>query len=149
EEIWQRVAPLARGEALAAEGESISTQPYPRADNSRIDPEAEAEAQWLQDVIAALRRIRGEMDIAPSRNIPLLVANASAEDLQRLQTHRPVIGFLARVESVDTVDPADAPIAATALVGNMQLLVPMAGLIDQAAELARLDKQLARLDKEI
>src|SRR5699024_7499711 len=149
EEIWQRVAPLARGTALAADGESISTQAYPAADASRIDAHAEAEAQWLQDVIVGLRRIRGEMDIAPSRKMPLLASNASATDRQRLATHESVIRFLARVESVAEVAADDAPIAATALVGEMQLLVPMAGLIDQAAELARLDKQLAKLDKEI
>src|SRR5699024_2827194 len=149
EEIWQRVAPLARGEALAAAGESISTQPYPRADDSRIDAEAETQAQWLQDVIMGLRQIRGEMDIAPSQSIPLLVANASTADLQQLHAHRAVIDFLARTESIEAVDAAQAPISATALVGDMQLLVPMAGLIDQTAELARLDKQLAKLDKEI
>jgi len=149
EEIWQRVAPLARREALAPGGESISMQAFPQVDAARMDTAAEAEAEWLQAVIVGLRQIRGEMDIAPSRSMPLLVAGASAEDQQRLQAHRGAIDFLARIESIAYIDANEAPIAATALVGDMQLLVPMAGLIDQAAELSRLDKQLTRLDKEI
>ena len=149
EEIWQRVAPLARGQALASNGESISVQPFPRADDARIDAVAEAEIDWLRDVIAGLRTIRGEMDIAPSQTIPVMVANASASDRERLATHRAAIDFLARVESVDEIAADDAPEAATALVGDMQLRVPLAGLIDQEAELARLDKRLAKLEKDL
>src|SRR5699024_8228605 len=100
-------------------------------------------------IFIGLRQIRGEMDIAPSRAVPVLIANAADEDRRRLAAHRDIIDFLARVESIDFIAAADAPVAATALAGRMQLLVPMAGLIDQCAELARLDKQLARLDKEL
>ena len=149
EEIWQRVAPLARGEALAEGGESISTQAFPRPDESRIDEAAETEIDWLRDVIAGLRTIRGEMDIAPSQTIPVMVANASPSDRERLATHRAAIDFLARVEAVDEIAADDAPEAATALVGDMQLRVPLAGLIDQEAELARLDKRLAKLEKDL
>ena len=149
EEIWQRVAPLARARPLAATGETISVQAYPLADDFTPDREAETEIQWLQQVIIGLRQIRGEMDIAPSRAVPVLIANAADEDRRRLAAHRDIIDFLARVESIDFIAAADAPVAATALAGRMQLLVPMAGLIDQCAELARLDKQLARLDKEL
>ncbi|WP_348766953.1 valine--tRNA ligase [uncultured Salinisphaera sp.] len=149
EEIWQRVAPLARGQALASNGESISVQPFPRADDARIDAVAEAEIDWLRDVIAGLRTIRGEMDIAPSQPMPVMVANASDSDRQRLSDHRAAIDFLARVESIDEITVEDAPDSATALVGDMQLRVPLAGLIDKEAELARLDKRLAKLEKDL
>jgi valyl-tRNA synthetase len=149
EEIWQRVAPLARGEALASDGESISVQPFPRADEARIDEAAEAEIEWLRHVIDGLRTIRGEMDIAPSQPMPVMVANASDSDRERLATHRAAIDFLARVESIDEIAADDAPDAATALVGEMQLRVPLAGLIDKEAELARLDKRLAKLEKDL
>ena len=149
EEIWQRVAPLTRGEALASDGESISVQPFPRADTTRINDDAEAEIDWLRDVIAGLRTIRGEMDIAPSQPMPVLVANASDSDRQRLSDHRAAIDFLARVESIDEITVEDAPDSATALVGEMQLRVPLAGLIDKEAELARLDKRLAKLEKDL
>ncbi|WP_353250473.1 valine--tRNA ligase [Salinisphaera sp. T31B1] len=149
EEIWQRVAPLALGRALAADGESISVQPFPRTDPARLDLDAEAEIEWLQAVIAGLRTIRGEMDIAPKQKIPVCVARAQATDRERLTRHRSAIDFLAGVESIDEIQAEDAPESATALVGHMQLLVPLAGLIDQEAELARLDKRLAKLEKDL
>ncbi|MES1953561.1 valyl-tRNA ligase [Salinisphaera hydrothermalis EPR70] len=149
EEIWQRVAPLARGAALDANGESISLQPYPSADTTRIDDEAEADIEWLKKVINGLRTIRGEMDIAPKQKIPLIVANASDSDRKRLTTHRAAIDFLAGVESVDEMAASDIPESAVALVGDMQLRVPLAGLIDTEAELARLDKRLAKIDKDL
>jgi valyl-tRNA synthetase len=78
-----------------------------------------------------------------------MVANASDSDRERLATHRAAIDFLARVESIDEIAADDAPDAATALVGEMQLRVPLAGLIDKEAELARLDKRLAKLEKDL
>lgn len=149
EEIWQRVAPLARGAALDPAGESISLQPYPRSDASLIDSAAEAEVEWLQTAINGLRGIRGEMDIAPRQKIPLLVAGANDQDTERLVQHRAAIDFLAGVESVDVVTAGQTPESAVALVGDMQLRVPLAGLIDTDAELARLDKRLAKLEKDL
>jgi valyl-tRNA synthetase len=149
EEIWQRVAPLARGKALAESGESISLQPFPLSDAARIDPDAEAGIDWLKRVINGLRGIRGEMDIAPKQKIPVLVIGASDADRQQLAAHRAAIDFLAGVESIEEIAAADAPEAAVALVGDMQLHVPLAGLIDTDAELARLDKRLAKLDKDL
>ena len=149
EEIWQRVAPLARGKALAVTGESISLQPYPVSDSARIDAHAEAEIEWLKKVIGGLRTIRGEMDIAPKQKIPVKVAQASEDDETRLTAHRRAIDFLAGVESIELLPVTDIPESAVALVGDMQLRVPLAGLIDTAAELARLDKRLAKIDKDL
>ncbi len=89
------------------------------------------------------------MDIAPRQKIPVIVANASASDRERLATHRAAIDFLAGVESVDELPAAEIPESAVALVGDMQLRVPLAGLIDTEAELARLDKRLAKLEKDL
>nr|WP_123589640.1 valine--tRNA ligase [Salinisphaera halophila] len=149
EEIWQRVAPLARGAALDPAGESISTQPFPQADPNRMDADAEAEIQWLQSAISGLRQIRGEMDIAPKQTIPVMAVGASETDRARLARHRAAIDFLAGVASIEEIAAADTPESATALVGDMQLRVPLAGLIDQAAELARLDKRIAKLEKDL
>ncbi len=149
EEIWQRVAPLARGRALTKEGESISLQAYPVSDAARIDEHAEAEIEWLKKVIGGLRTIRGEMDIAPKQKIPLMVAGAATTDRDRLTRHRRAIDFLAGVESIDEMAADAIPESAVALVGDMQLRVPLAGLIDTEAELARLDKRLAKIDKDL
>ncbi|MFB4202462.1 Valine--tRNA ligase [wastewater metagenome] len=143
EEIWQRVAPLA-----GVEGETIMRQPYPAPETAREDSEAEAEIAWVQQVILGVRRIRGEMNISPNRALPVLLVNASETDRARVARHRDYLAALARLESVDFVARDDAPESAIALIGEMELLVPMAGLIDKAAELARLDKERGRLAKD-
>ncbi|HXG28635.1 MAG TPA: valine--tRNA ligase [Nevskiales bacterium] len=136
EEIWQRIAPLA-----GRRGETIMLQPYPRADASKRDPQAESEMAWLQGFILGIRQIRGEMDIAPGKPLPVLAMNASAEDRERTVRHRALIDFLARVQDIRFLaDGEPVPESATALLGEMKLLVPMAGLIDKTAEIARLQK---------
>ncbi|MGD8709478.1 MAG: valine--tRNA ligase [Ectothiorhodospiraceae bacterium] len=145
EEIWQRVAPLA-----GVQGETVMLRPYPEPENDKVDAEAEAEVAWLQSFILGVRRIRGEMNIAPNRALPVLLANASAKDRERVERNRWFLDFLARLESVDILDSRDeAPESALALVGEMELLVPMAGLIDKEAELARLDKERRRLSQDL
>ena len=145
EEIWQRVAPLA-----GVQGETIMLQPYPLPEESKIDREAEAEIGWLQAFLLGIRRIRGEMNIAPSKPVPVLLQNGTATDRERLQAMRGFIEFLGRPESIRWLEPDEpAPESAIALVGNMKLLVPMAGLIDKEAELARLNKEIARRRQEL
>ena len=145
EEVWQRVAPLA-----GVGGDSIMRRPYPVADATRIDDAAEADIEWLKALILGVRQIRGEMDIAPGKVLPLLLQNAGAEDLARLQRQSGSIEFLARVEAPRVLTADDeAPQSATALLGAMKLLVPMAGLIDKDAELARLNKRIAALEGDL
>lgn len=145
EEIWQRVAPLA-----GVQGKTIMLQPYPLPEESKIDREAEAEIGWLQAFLLGIRRIRGEMNIAPSKPVPVLLQNGTATDRERLQAMRGFIEFLGRPESIRWLEPDEpAPESAIALVGNMKLLVPMAGLIDKEAELARLNKEIARRRQEL
>jgi len=141
EEIWQRVAPLA-----GASGETISLQPYPGVDASRIDESAVEEMDWVMQFILGIRKIKGEMNIAPGKMVPVLLANTTASDRQRTEDNRAYLDFLARTESIETLSAEDeAPESATALVGEMQVLIPMAGLIDVEAERLRLQKEIGRL----
>ncbi|MDN5849965.1 MAG: class I tRNA ligase family protein, partial [Nitrococcus sp.] len=145
EEIWQRVAPLA-GRA----GKSIMLEPYPEPVIERIDESAEFELAWLQSFVMAVRRIRGEMDMPPGRTIPLLLRHASAADRDRLTHNRAFLDVLTRLESITYLTPEDvAPESAIALVGELEVLVPMAGLVDKAAELTRLDKERQRLGRDL
>jgi valyl-tRNA synthetase len=145
EEIWQRAAPLA-----GAEGASLMLQAYPETDASRIDPAAAPEMEWVMAVILGIRRIRGEMNIAPSKPLPVLIQNGSAQDQAYLAGNREYIQRLGRTESIGWLEAADAaPESAMALVGEMKVLIPMRGLIDKTAELARLDKEIQRLEKEL
>jgi valyl-tRNA synthetase len=145
EEVWQRVAPLA-----GRSGPTVMLAPYPRADDFPRDEASEHEVSWLQSFILAVRQIRGEMNIAPSRRIPLLFRNASARDLEHIERHRTWLERLAGIEpprSLAATDPV--PPSATALVGELILLVPMAGLIDATAEAERLTKLLARAQSDL
>jgi len=151
EEIWQRVAPLT-GKTDAADdlGTSIMQQPYPTHRSPLIDEAAETEMQWVMQFILGIRKIKGEMNIAPGKPLPVLLADASAQDQANARAHRAFLDFLARIESITVLDAGDpGPESATALVGSMKLLIPLAGLIDKDAELARLDKEMGRLKQDI
>ena len=145
EEIWQRLAPLA-----GIEGKTIMLQPWPVANEARIDEAAESDIEWLKTLMLGTRNIRAEMNIGPGKPLAVFVKNASAEDQRRLSENDALLKKLAKLESITVLAAdAEAPLSATALVGDMEVLVPMAGLIDKGAELARLDKEIARLQGEV
>ena len=144
EEVWQQVKTLA-----GAEGETIMRTAYPLSVASKIDEAAEADIEWLKAFILGVRQIRGEMDIPPGKLLPLLIQNASQADADRLSRLGPSIEFLARVEAPRVLGTEQAPQCATALLGTMKLLVPMAGLIDKDAEIARLEKRIAQLESDV
>ena len=141
EEIWQRIKT-----AAGKSGPTLMLQPWPRPDNQRINPAAEADIGWVKEFMLGIRQIRGEMNISMAKHLNLLLANANGEDQRRLANFEPRLAKLGKLESVRVLAPEDqAPPSATALVGELQLLVPMAGMIDKEAELARLDKEIQRL----
>ncbi|HEY8332117.1 MAG TPA: valine--tRNA ligase [Pseudomonas sp.] len=145
EEIWQRIKALA-----GKSGDTLMLQPWPEANESRIDAAAEGDIEWVKQLMLGVRQIRGEMKISMAKRIDVVLANASAEDQRRLADFEPLLAKLAKFESVRVLAAGEeAPLAATALVGEMEVLVPMAGLIDKDAELARLDKELQRLQGEV
>jgi len=139
EEIWQRVAPLA-----GAQGDTIMHQPYPEADASLADSDAQAEMEWVKQFVLGVRKIRSGYNIDPRKPLPVLLQNGSDQDQQRLAANRHYVTSLGRVESIAWLGSAEAPESATALVAEMKLLIPMAGLIDKQAEQARLGKELER-----
>ncbi|MDR5859796.1 valine--tRNA ligase [Halomonas eurihalina] len=148
EEIWQRVAPLAG--TYRGEGDSLMVHAWPEADEARVDEAATRNIEWLKGVIVAIRNIRAELNIAPGKPLAALLTKGDASDRERLEANRPFLAKLAKLERLDWLDdPAEAPLAATQLVGDMEVLVPMAGLIDKEAELARLAKEIDKQDKLI
>jgi len=145
EEIWQRVAPLA-----GKYGPTLMLQPWPEYNPERLDEAAEGDIEWVKAFMLGVRQIRGEMNISMAKRIDVLLGNATASDQRRLAENEPLLRKLAKLESVRVLAAGEeAPLCATALVGDLQVLVPMAGLIDKDAELARLDKEIGRLDGEV
>ncbi|MFZ2507191.1 MAG: valine--tRNA ligase, partial [Steroidobacteraceae bacterium] len=145
EEIWQRVAPRA-----GLGGGSIMRQPYPVAGPGSADPALAAEMRWVMEFILAIRGIRGELDISPAQKLSVLLQNASADDLACYGRNAAAITRLAGLGAARPLAPGEtAPQSAAALQGGMTILVPMAGLIDVDAELARLARRRIKLEQEL
>ncbi|MGB6306550.1 MAG: valine--tRNA ligase [Steroidobacteraceae bacterium] len=145
EEIWQRV----RCSAGVA-GDTIMRCAFPAAAGIEVDLQAEAEMRWVIDFIEGVRQIRGELDIAPSRKLEVLLQNAASTDVEYLDRNLRYLTRLAQIEVPRVLGQAQAaPISAVAFVGTLEILVPMAGLIDPAAELDRLAKQQRKADGDL
>lgn len=145
EEIWQTVAPLA-----GVSGPTIMLQPWPAADPDRHDAEAEAEVAWMQGVIVATRTIRGEAQLGPGKELDILIRNATEADRSRLERNAPLLQKLAKLASITLIEAADeTPAALSALYEHLEILVPMAGIIDVEAETSRLNKDLQKHRKEL
>ena len=145
EEIWQRIAPLA-----GAAGPSIMLSAWPDAAGFPADPVAESEIAWLEAAVLGVRQIRGEMDISPARRLPLLLQHAGPRDRELAMKHGPLLSKLAGLESTRVLEAGErAPPSAAAIVGELVLLVPMAGLIDPRAEIERLGKRAHKTGAEI
>ena len=145
EEIWQQIAPLA-----GSRGDTIQLQPYPEADEGKVDPQAMQDIEWVKTFILGMRRIRAEMDIPPGKPLPVLLQDWTEADRARFTANAPFINFLARPEGVEWLAAdAEAPESATALVGKMKILIPLAGLVDKDAELARLDKEIGKIQSNL
>ena len=144
EEVWQQVAPIA-----GIEGDTIMTQPFPAPGSDR-DAEAVGDIEWVKGFILGVRQIRGEMDINPGKALPVLMQNSSDADRRRAEEYAGLIRHVGRVESIDILAASDEPpVSATALLGEMRLLVPMKGVIDAAAEIARLGKQKQKVEADL
>ncbi len=145
EEIWQQVGPRA-----GLDGETVMLRPYPEADEAAADDAAVADIEWVKQFILGIRQIRGEMDISPGKMLPVLLQQAGDSDRDRAAQLAPLLQRVGRVESINLLaDGDEPPAAATALLGDMRLLVPMQGLIDVEAERARLDKQMEKTRAEL
>lgn len=144
EELWQQIP-----QTIRAAGDTIMLQPYPEENASLIDEDAIRDVAWIKDVVTGARNIRGEMDIPIARAIPILFHNGNKTDKRRLEEYRNLLTFLLNPEELTMLpDGATLPVSSTYLVGEMQLLVPMSGLIDKDAEVLRLDKEIDRKIKE-
>ncbi len=145
ETLWRRVAPL-----TGIAGETIMLAPYPEASDLVDDPVADAAIEWLKGVILALRTIRGEMNVKPGQSMTLLLQGGGSADRERLAATESLLKRLAKIDRIDWLGDADKPPpAAMQLIGDLKLLVPLAGLIDVAAERARLDKEITRRRDEL
>ena len=145
EQIWQTIAPLLGRKNT----DSIVVADYPQTEASQISEQTEADMAWLQELIASVRNIRGEMKLGNAVRLPVLLQNVSADEEARLSRIKNQFKALAKVESLEIVKEGDeVPLSSSSMVGQLRVLVPMKGLIDPTAELARLDKAHEKLQKQ-
>ena len=146
--IWQRVVPLSA--LKVEEGASIMVQAFPEVDTAKQDDNVLADIEWVKKFIVGIRNIRGEMDISPNKPLNALLKNVSDEDARRLDAAKAFLDKLSKLETVTILKEGEqAPASATALVGEMEILIPMAGLIDKDAELARITKAMEKIEKDV
>lgn len=144
EEIWQTLAPK-----LNISGETIMLAQYPVADQALINEQAEADMQWLQGLIGAVRNIRGEMGLGNARLLPVLLQNTTDAEKAQIARIEPLFKALAKVESITFLaDAEQPPLSSSSVVGHVSVFVPMKGLIDPKAELGRLQKDLDKVQKQ-
>lgn len=144
EEVWR---------ALPRESEppaSVVLAKFPRAEDFARDEVAEAGVEQLIAVVRALRTIRSELGVKPKQEIEVCVAEVESGAWDGVNSFRDSIASLARVGSLVRLEGADRPKgAAVAVAGGVELYVPIAGLVDVAAERERLAKEIARVEKEL
>ena len=141
EEVWQKVAPL-----IDINRESIMLEPYPTYCQTNVNEEAEKDIEWLKGVIIAVRNLRGEMDISPAKSINLLLRNGTQADRESLETHKPYLKKLAKLENISWLEAdEEVPVSATQRFNELEILVPLEGLIDIDDERARLTKEIDKL----
>ena len=145
EEIWQKTSKLTNENDA-----SIMLSSYPQVDKAFINDTIEEELEWLKSAIQSLRTMRSEMSISPAKKVPLYIRNATSMLKERIEKFEQIFKYLSKVTEINYLSDDDkAPVSATAVLGEIELLIPMADLIDKEAELARLSKEIAKLDKDI
>ena len=128
--------------------ERLITKPFPEIDETLISKKSESEIAWLQEFILGIRQIRGEMNIAPGKPLPCFIQNLKTSDKAYIKNNLSIITTLAKLENIKQLSENDsAPESATALVGEMKILIPLAGIVDKEQEILRLNKEIDKLIK--
>ncbi len=139
EELWQNIR-------KRSPDETIMRAPCPTGDAAMVDLQVENEMSFVQSVIEALRNIRGEMGIAPSREITLMMRLSQERSVASVEKYSGYLRRLARVNTLSFLTNSASPkLSASSVVQGQELFVPLEGLIDIDVERARLKKEIERL----
>jgi valyl-tRNA synthetase len=143
EEIWQHL-----GDRQA--GDSIMTAPWPSADEYKINVVVDREMDFLQNVISAIRTIRSEMNVPPTRLVDVVINCSDASKLTTLEVNRTALESIAKVGASSFGTALEKPgYSASSVVQGQDIFVPLKGLIDVDVERARLSKEIARLEGQL
>ncbi len=133
---------------LSKSHDKLISQPFPEPENHLIDDDSEKEIDWLKSFILGIRKIRGEMNIPPGKPLPCYIKNYSGQDKVYIERSKSILSTIAKLDSINLLSKSDEEDeSAIALVGEMKILIPLAGLIDKGAEQDRLNKEIEKLIK--
>jgi valyl-tRNA synthetase len=145
EDLWSKIKYLTSDTAS-----SLMLCAYPKIDNNFINNTIEEEIEWVKNIIISIRTIRSEMLVSPSKQTPLYLRNFNPAIEKLVAKYSTILSALGKLTSINLLNPNDpVPLASSNVVGELELLIPMAGVIDQAAELQRLDKEIAKIEKDL
>ncbi|CAC9640542.1 Valyl-tRNA synthetase (EC 6.1.1.9) [uncultured Gammaproteobacteria bacterium] len=134
---------------LSKDKSSLMSEPYPEVDTQLISEKAEAEIKWLQTFVLGIRQIRAQMNISPNKVLNCFVQDFNTVDQTYLNNNTNILKSLSKMQTINKLSPNDeAPESATALVGEMKILIPLAGLIDKEQEIVRLNKEIEKLNQQ-
>lgn len=145
ETIWLKIPKSSDEQA-----DSIMLTQYPIVEKNQIHLEIEAEFDWLKKLIQAVRTIRSEMSISPAKRIPLLLHHATSAHLSKIEKYQTILSTFLKLTHIAVIKAGEEPpVSASAVLEDLELLIPMSDLIDKEAELQRLTKELQKLEQEI
>ncbi|WP_416686223.1 valine--tRNA ligase [Candidatus Pseudothioglobus sp. Uisw_041] len=143
EEIFEQSQKLHSGS-----DEKLISQAFPEPEEALFNNEAESEVEWLKEFILGIRKIRGEMNISPGKPLQCFIKSFNSKDKDYIENNKSIIFTLAKLDSIELIEAnKEEPESAIALVGEMKILIPLAGLIDKDAEIDRLNKEIDKLIK--
>ncbi len=142
EEIWNRLK--------AKDEPSLVIAPWPQVQESLVNAQDEEEMRFVQEVIGAVRNIRSEMNVPPGRQATVKFKCDNPERVEIISRNQHYIKHLARLTEITPIDRREnVPSAAMAVVEDVEIYVPLEGLIDIEVEKQRLSKEIERLEKQI
>lgn len=145
EALWQRITKITTDNTT-----TIMLCAYPKLEEHLLNPTAEMEFAWVKNMIQAIRTLRSEVGISPAKAVPIMFGQLHPDLKHKVQQHQKILQVLAKLSTIDTEKQRDPrAVYASTLVDDIEILIPMSGLIDKEAELARLDKELLKLNKDI
>ncbi|MFW0039212.1 MAG: valine--tRNA ligase [Coxiella endosymbiont of Dermacentor silvarum] len=144
EEIWHMVAPL-----VEKNGNSIMIEPYPEFNKFELDSKVNSEIERLKNIITAIRTLRAEIDISPAKTIIVIFSKGKENDKKHLRENERYIKSLGKISQWRWADADELlPLSATNIVGNLEIHIPLSGLIHKKTELARLKKEINKLERK-
>ena len=141
EEIWQ-VLPGNKGSVMIAE--------FPRVQEGEVQPKAEADMGLIMDVIGAIRNLRSELNVPPSKQVEAVLQSKNPEALKTVEQNRIYVASLARTEKMTFQTGGQKPkVSATAVAGDVEIYVPLKGLINLDDEEKRIQKEIAKIAEDL